>query len=77
LLAAGAATRLRTRRTRAGGLLAFEARGGEIMRPHKGSWGNDKMMHMPSAKGFWIKDTGTATWVPSPVGYSAPAKTVK
>jgi hypothetical protein len=34
------------------------------------SWGNDKMMHIPDAEGFWIDDTGVATWVPSPVGYT-------
>jgi hypothetical protein len=44
---------------------------GMIMRPDKkGSWGNDKMMHIPDAEGFWIDDTGAATWVPSPVGYT-------
>jgi hypothetical protein len=27
-------------------------------------------MHIPDAEGFWIDDTGVATWVPSPVGYT-------
>jgi len=44
---------------------------GMIMRPNaKGEWGNDLMMVIDDEKGFWIKDAGTATWTPNPVGYS-------
>jgi uncharacterized protein YkwD len=49
---------------------------GIVMRPNKqGSWGNDLTMHIPDGKGFWIDDTGAATWAPSAVGYGlAPAE---
>jgi hypothetical protein len=51
---------------------------GVIMRPDKaGSWGNDKTMQIPYSKGFWIKDTGTATWIPSPVNYTAAVSAIK
>jgi uncharacterized protein YkwD len=43
---------------------------GTIMRPNsKGEWGNDLTKVIPDDRGFWIKDAGSATWVPSPVGY--------
>jgi hypothetical protein len=43
---------------------------GIIMRPNKkGEWGEDLMMVMNDQEGFWIKDAGSATWVPNPVQY--------
>jgi hypothetical protein len=43
---------------------------GVIMRPNrKGQWGNDLKKVIDDGKGFWIKDTRSATWVPNPVTY--------
>jgi uncharacterized protein YkwD len=50
---------------------------GTIMRPEHGSWGNDITMKIPYSKGFWIKDSGAATWTPSPVGYKVAGADVK
>ncbi len=47
---------------------------GVFMKPNKhGQWGNDLKKHIPYDKGFWIHDTGSATWSPSPTGYTVPA----
>ena len=46
---------------------------GLIMRPNKkGQWGNDLGAVINDSKGFWIKDAGSATWVPSPTNYTSP-----
>lgn len=46
---------------------------GIFLKPNKyGQWGNDITKHIPFGDGFWIHDTGSATWTPSPTGYSAP-----
>lgn len=46
---------------------------GLIMRPNrKGQWGNDLSAVINDSKGFWIKDAGSATWVPSPTNYASP-----
>lgn len=43
---------------------------GMIFRPNKkGQWGNDLTMVIADEKGFWIKDAGSAAWVPNPVQY--------
>jgi len=34
-------------------------------------------MQIPYSKGFWIKDTGAATWIPSPVNYTAAVSAIK
>ncbi len=46
---------------------------GVIMRPHNGKWGNDLMAVINDNEGFWVKDTGSATWIPNPTQYVAPA----
>ena len=48
---------------------------GVIFKPRHGHWGYDLGEHIPSSRGFWIKDTRAATWTPSPTQYqsSAPA----
>ena len=43
---------------------------GFIMKPKDGHWGNDLTKLINDEKGFWIEDTGSATWVPNPVGYA-------
>lgn len=43
---------------------------GVIMRPVHGHWGNDITKHIPYGKGFWIKDAGQGTWIPSPTQYT-------
>jgi len=40
------------------------------MKPKDGHWGNDLTKLINDEKGFWIEDTGSATWVPNPVGYA-------
>ena len=43
---------------------------GMIMAPNsKGEWGEDLSMVIDDESGFWIKDTGSATWTPNPVQY--------
>jgi hypothetical protein len=45
---------------------------GIFMKPNKkGQWGNDLTKHIPYGKGFWIHDTGSVTWRPSPTGYTS------
>jgi hypothetical protein len=45
---------------------------GTFMKPSKkGQWGNDPTKHIPYGDGFWIHDTGSATWTPSPTGYTS------
>jgi hypothetical protein len=45
---------------------------GIFMKPNRfGLWGNDRKRHIPSRDGFWIHDTGSATWTPSPTGYGS------
>jgi uncharacterized protein YkwD len=48
---------------------------GVIMKPYHGKWGNDLTKRIPDSKGFWIKDAGSANWIPSPTQYEklAPA----
>lgn len=51
---------------------------GVIMKPHKnGQWGNDLLAKLPYSKGFWLKVTTSATWTPSPKGYSLPSRAIK
>lgn len=43
---------------------------GVIMAPNsKGEWGEDLSMVIDDESGFWVKDTGSATWTPNPVQY--------
>ena len=50
---------------------------GVIMKPHHGSWGNDLLAHIPYQKGFWVDDTGSADWTPSPVNWATSTPHIK
>jgi uncharacterized protein YkwD len=50
---------------------------GVIMRPHHGKWGDDVRMFISNRKGFWIKDGGSDTWQPNPVGYRLSGRRIR